>query len=386
MDRKSFFNKKKRIVFKIGSGIIACHDANKKPVPEGGVHVESIHRLVDKFASLQNQRKEIILVSSGAVLAGRNCLDIPQGKTLTIPQKQAAAAVGQSSLIRYYESHFEKSGIKAAQILFSRDDFNNRRRFLNIRNTVETLLSNRIVPIINENDTVMVEEIKIGDNDTLSALSAVVANADLLVILSDVDGLYTSDPNHSTKEKPEVISVIETITPKIQGIAGKNGGPFGIGGMYTKVTAAKQAREFGIPTAIVNGLDPDNIDKLFAGENIGSLFLSKEDKLSSRKHWIAHVLKPSGEIVVDDGARDALVLKGKSLLATGIAEVKGPFEPGFAVSCKDLSGKEFARGLTNYNDQDLKKIKGCRNNKIEAILGYKVFDEVIHRNDLVILS
>ena len=386
MNRKNFFKKPNRIVFKIGSGIIAKRDKKKNYVPEGGLDARVIRRLVDKFAFLQNQGKEIILVSSGAVLAGRNLLKVGPGKTLTIPQKQAAAAIGQSSLVRYYESCFEKHAIKAAQILISRDDFNNRRRFLNIRNTIGTLLANRIVPVINENDTVMVEEIKIGDNDTLSALSAVVAEAELLVILSDVEGLYNADPNLPGPEKPTVIPVIEKITPEVERIAGKSGGPFGIGGMYTKVTAAKQAGEFGIPTAIISGLAPANIDRLFAGEEVGSLFLSRQDPLSSRKHWIAHVLKPFGEIVVDDGARDALVLKGKSLLASGIVEIKGRFEPGAAVSCRDLAGREFARGLVNYNHQDLRKIQGRRNQEIEGILGYKVFDEVIHRNDLVVFT
>ncbi len=385
MNRKNFFSKAHRIVFKIGSGIIAKRDSEKNYVPGGGVDVAAIETLVDQFASLGKEGKEIILVSSGAVLAGRGSLNVNCGATLTIPQKQAAAAIGQSSLIRYYESSLEKHGIKAAQILFSRDDFNNRRRFLNIRNTLETLLSNRIVPVINENDTVMVEEIKIGDNDTLSALSAVVADADLLVILSDVDGLYSSDPNLSPENKPEIISVIEKITPDIESIAGKSGGPFGIGGMSTKITAAKQASEFGIPTAIISGLDPRNVPRLFGGEKIGSLFLSREDRLSSRKHWIAHVLKPAGEIVVDQGARDALVRKGRSLLASGILEVRGQFEPGSAISCKDGSGKEFARGLTNYNHQELQKIQGRRSDEIESILGYKVYDEVIHRNELVIL-
>lgn len=386
MKRKSLFKKAKRIVFKIGSGTIAKRDAEKKYLPGGGLDAAVIQRLVDKFAAFHAAGKKIILVSSGAVLAGRNCLNVPRGKTLTIPQKQAAAAIGQSSLVRCYESCFERYGIKAAQILFTRDDFHNRRRFLNIRNTLETLLSNRIVPVINENDTVMVEEIKIGDNDTLSALSAVVSQADLLVILSDVDGLYSSDPKLPGQARPEIISTIEKITPEIEGIAGKSGGPFGVGGMYTKVSAAKQASEFGIPTAIVNGLDPGNIDRLFSGESIGSLFLSREDRLSSRKHWIAHVLKPSGEIVVDDGAKKALISNGRSLLATGIIDVRGEFEPGASVSCMDLSGKEFARGLVNYNGQELRKIKGTQNERIESILGYKALDEVIHRNDLVILS
>lgn len=386
MNRKTFFKKTNRVVFKIGSGIIAQRDKKKGILPGGGVDAKIIQRLVDRLIPLVKSGKEIMLVSSGAVLAGRNSLNIGPGKTLTIPQKQAAAAIGQSSLVRYYESCFEKHGYKAAQILFTRDDFKNRRRFLNIRNTLETLLANRIVPIINENDTVMVEEIKIGDNDTLSALSAVVTEADLLVILSDVDGLYSSDPNRSSETRPEIIPVIEKITRKIEGISGKSGGPFGIGGMQTKVSAAKQACEFGIPTVIINGLYPENIDALFSGEERGSLFLSREDKLSSRKHWIAHILKPAGEIVIDNGARDALIEKGRSLLAAGIVEVRGKFEQGSAVSCRDLSGKEFARGLTNYHHQELEKIKGCKTANIEKALGYKVYNEVIHRNDLVILA
>jgi len=385
MNRKQLVKKARRIVLKVGSGIIAMRDARKGYAPNGALDPEVMQALVDQFATLHGQGREIILVSSGAVLAGRSRLNLPRGKALTIPQKQAAAAIGQSSLVRHYESGFEKYGIKAAQILFSRDDFNNRRRFLNIRNTLETLLAGRVVPIINENDTVMVEEIKIGDNDTLSALSAVVTEADLLVILSDVDGLYTSDPNLSGPQRPEIIPVIERITPEIEGIAGRGGGPFSIGGMRTKVSAAKQACAFGIPSLIINGLDPRNIERLFAGKPLGSLFLPRTDKLSSRKHWIAHVLQPSGRIVVDKGASEALLVNGKSLLAAGIVEVQGEFEQGASVSCSDPSGKEFARGLTNYNDRDLRKIKGCRNDRIEGILGFKVFDEVIHRNDLVLL-
>ena len=263
-------------------------------------------------------------------MAGRERLNLKR-PNLDIPEKQACAAIGQSSLIRSYERSFEKQGLKVAQILLGHDDLENRKRYLNVRHTLEALLEHGVIPIVNENDSVTVDEIKIGDNDTLSANVACMAEAHLLILLSDVDGLYTSDPSQANKnsdQSPELISHVDRITSKIEQLAGKSKNPLAVGGMSTKVTAAKKTMSFGIPTLIINGLKGDNLKKVFAGSKVGTLFWSGEAKIKDRKHWIAHTLKPAGSIKIDAGARKALVERGKSLLAAGVVKVDGKFEFG----------------------------------------------------------
>jgi len=317
-------------------------------------------------------------------MAGRERLGFSQ-TDLSIPEKQACAAIGQSFLMHTYEKAFEKKDIKVAQILLSHDDLGNRRRYLNAKHTIEALLERNVIPIINENDSVTVEEIKIGDNDTLSATVACLVDAQLLIILSDVEGLYNRDPYSKIKgEKAELISHVGRVNEEIERTAGKSNNRLTVGGMYTKVLAAKKTMSFGIPTLVVNGLDEKVLENVFSGKDVGTLFWSGKGKIRDRKHWIAHTLKPAGVLIVDDGARKALVEMGKSLLPAGLKKVQGEFEFGKAVKILDEEGKEIGRGLVNYNSRDLQQIKGMKTSAIKKSIGDSFYEEVIHRDDLVI--
>jgi glutamate 5-kinase len=365
-----------RLVIKIGSGVITTSDRT-------GLLPDSIRSVVRQTVKLINEGKKVILVSSGAIAAGSRYLGL-KSQPVSIPQKQAAAAVGQTKLIGQYESFFAREGIHTAQILLTHSELSNRTQFLNAQNTIFSLLQYGIVPIINENDSIAVDEIKFGDNDTLSAMVSSLTDSELLILLSDVEGLWTADP----KKHPEAefVSFVESITPEIERMAGPSSSGFSVGGMRTKIEAAKKASAAGIPMGIVSGHRDDSILQFMKGEKIGTFFFPKADRLSSRKHWIAHTLKPKGKIVVDDGARDALVNKGKSLLASGLVSVSGNFDLGEAVICEDVRRVEFARGLIKYNSADLRKIKGVKTGEIQKILGYKYSDEIIHRNDLIITA
>jgi glutamate 5-kinase len=383
--RKNILKSAKRVVIKVGSGVISDHESGRAPL-ERGLSLKRIRSYARRIKAIVDAGYEVILVSSGAIMAGRERLNL-QRPNLDIPEKQACAAIGQSSLIRSYERAFETQGLKVAQILLGHDDLENRKRYLNVRHTLEALLEHGVIPIVNENDSVTVDEIKIGDNDTLSANVACMAEAHLLILLSDVDGLYTSDPARtSNKAAPaELISHVDSITSKIENLAGKSKNPLAVGGMFTKVRAAKKTMSFGIPTIIVNGLKGDNLKKIFAGSQVGTLFWSGEAKIKDRKHWIAHTLKPAGSIKVDAGARKALVERGKSLLAAGVAKVDGKFEFGSAVRLLDEKGKEIARGLVNYNSRDLDQIKGMKTAAVRSLVGANFYEEVIHRDDLVLI-
>ncbi|MDH5458613.1 MAG: glutamate 5-kinase [Nitrospinota bacterium] len=385
--RKNILKSAKRVVIKVGSGVISDHESGKPPM-ERGLSLKRIRSYAKRIKAIVDAGHEVILVSSGAIMAGRERLNLKR-PNLDIPEKQACAAIGQSSLIRSYERSFEKQGLKVAQILLGHDDLENRKRYLNVRHTMEALLAHGVIPIINENDSVTVDEIKIGDNDTLSANVACMAEAQLLILLSDVDGLYTSDPSQKNSRTgdspPELISHVDRITPAIEKLAGKSNNPLAVGGMFTKVTAAKKTMSFGIPTIIINGLKGDNLKKVFAGSQVGTLFWSGEAKIKDRKHWIAHTLKPAGSITVDEGAGKALVERGKSLLAAGVVKVDGKFEFGSAVRLLDEKGKEIARGLVNYNSRDLDQIKGLKTADVRSLVGANFYDEVIHRDDLVLV-
>ncbi len=384
--RKDILKSAKRVVIKVGSGVISDHESGKVPL-ERGLSQKRIRSYAKRIKAIVDAGYEVILVSSGAIMAGRERLNLKR-PNLDIPEKQACAAIGQSSLIRSYERSFEKQGLKVAQILLGHDDLENRKRYLNVRHTLEALLDHSVIPIVNENDSVTVDEIKIGDNDTLSANVACMAEAQLLILLSDVDGLYTSDPsrtNHNA-DSPELISHVDQITSNIEKLAGKSKNPLAVGGMFTKVMAAKKTMSFGIPTIIINGLKGENLKKLFAGSNIGTLFWSGETKIRDRKHWIAHTLKPAGSIRIDAGAGKALVERGKSLLAAGVVQVDGKFEFGSAVRLLDEKGKEIARGLVNYNSRDLDQIKGKKTADVRSLVGANFYEEVIHRDDLVLTS
>jgi glutamate 5-kinase len=282
-----------------------------------------------------------------------------------------------------YERTFGDHGRKVAQVLLTREDLANRTRFLNARNTMHTLLEHGVIPVINENDTVAVDEIRFGDNDNLSGMVVHAADADLLVILSDIDGLYTADPR--IHDHARFIPLVEKITLDMERGAGDARTGVGTGGMRSKIMTAKKVGAYGVPMVIINGRKDGVLRSLFAGEEIGTLFLPRETRDRGRKHWIAYTACSTGGVVVDDGGKEALVHRNKSLLPGGIVKVLGGFKAGDCVNCSDLKGTVFARGLTKYSSDDVDRIKGLRTSQIEAVLGRKDYDEVIHKDDLVIL-
>jgi glutamate 5-kinase len=372
--KKPIIRRARRVVVKVGSQILSS---------ERGIEEGRLRELARELAELHDRKKEIVVVSSGAVAAGMTKLGRRE-KPKTIPEKQALAAVGQIKLMALYERHFSKFDKSVAQVLLTHEDLANRQRYINAKHTFKMLLESSIIPIVNENDTVAVEEMKFGDNDRLSALVATLLEADLLVILSDVEGLYDKDPRGHMDAR--LIPLITEPKGLSGSVAGSSLSPAGTGGIVTKLDAAENAAVAGIPTVIASGLQSGVLSKVFAEEqSCGTLILPEVNRLTSRKHWIAYNLKTAGEIVVDQGAYDAVVQKGKSLLPSGLKEVRGVFGVGECVRCVDLEGREFARGLVNYSAQELNQIKGLHTSRIEKVLGYKAFDEIIHRDDLVVL-
>ncbi len=363
-----------KIVVKVGTSTLTHKN--------GKLNLEQIERLVRQLSDLRNQGKDVVLVSSGAIGAGMGKLNLEQ-RPKTIPEKQAVAAVGQGILLHIYEKIFSEYGQATAQLLLTKADLEHRQRFLNARNTLLTLLNLGVIPIVNENDTVAFEEIKFGDNDTLAALVGTLIDADLVILLTDIDGFYSGDPRKN--KNAQRISVVETINEEIEGLAGNVGSKFGSGGMITKITAARIAVNAGIPLMIGHGAADNIIRKLTSGEDVGTLFLPIEMKPHLRKCWIAFGSHVGGRIMVDDGAREALLHKGKSLLPSGIVAVEGDFSAGAVVQIVDSQGREFARGITNYGWLELNKIKGQKSKDICLILGYKDYDEVIHRDNLSLL-
>lgn len=372
--RKKIFSKIKRAVIKIGSTVLTDS--------KGDFDLKVFVSICEQLSRLKKRGIEITIVSSGAIAAGTKHLGlttIPR----TIPEKQAAASVGQTRLMWNYELFFGEYRQKVAQVLLTHTDLCERSRFLNARNTLLTLFRYGVIPIINENDSVAVEEIRFGDNDNLSALITSLIGADVLVILSDIEGLYDSDPRE--KKNARLISLVEKIDSKIENLAKGTKNVLAVGGMATKIQAAKKASLFGVPTIIAYGKKPDIIDAIFQGEEVGTLFLPCKEKLSSRKHWIAFTLKPKGTIIVDKGAKEAIILRGKSLLPTGLCSVKGNFKAGDLVRCVDEEGVEFARGLINYSSHETLKIQGLKTHEVKKLLGSHASDELIHRNNLVVL-
>ena len=372
--RDEVLKEAKRIVVKIGSSLVSSREAGLQP--------ERIDRLANELAVLRSDGREVLIVSSGAIISGIKKLalrDYPK----SLPVKQAAAAVGQSRLMWAYEKSFERLGLKVAQILLTHYDLADRRRFLNARHTLTALIAFGVIPIINENDTVAVDEIRVGDNDNLAAEVAHLVDADLLIILSDVDGLFTEDPRKCPAAK--LIPLISEISLDIESQAGISSTFEGTGGMATKVRAAKKVGEYGVATLILNGQEAGLLPKVLSGATGGSLFLARTRRLNSRKHWIGYTLRARGALVLDQGAVDALAKRGKSLLASGIVDVSGRFEAGDPVSCLDQDGKEFAKGLVNFSSEILTKIKGLKTAEIQDRLGPQEYEEVIHRDNLVIL-
>jgi glutamate 5-kinase len=372
--RKSYLGKSRRVVVKVGSAVLTSKD---------GLDLSVMENLARDISFLINSGKEVILVSSGAVAAGKKRLGLQINRTLELKEKQGAAAVGQSSLMRFYEDIFDRLGYKVAQVLLTHDDLSNRNRYLNVRNTILTLLEWKIIPVINENDTVSVEELRFGDNDTLGALITNLIEADLFVCLTDVDGLYTGNPHEDPQARP--VYTVAKVDKKVETMAGYVVGALGTGGMQSKIQAARMVSARGGSSFIGSGREEGIMQQLFASEPVGTFFLPQVEKMQSRKHWIAYVLRPQGYLVLDQGACKALMKGGKSLLPSGILEIRGTFGVGAPVQCLDEKGSAIATGLSNYSANDLNKIKGLKTGQIEETLGYKDSDEAIHRDNLVIL-
>jgi len=372
--RDTLLKEATRIVVKIGSRLVASQGIGLRP--------ERIDQLAGEIAALKADRREVLLVSSGAIVSGLQKLGLTS-RPKSLPVKQAAAAVGQSRLMWAYEKAFEALQQQVAQILLTHQDLADRRRFLNARHTLTTLIEFGVIPIINENDTVAVDEIRFGDNDSLAAQVAHLVDADLLVILSDVDGLFTEDPRQHTSAT--LIPLVTEITKDIERRAGVSSSFEGTGGMATKIHAAKKVAEYGVPTLILNGEKPGLLEATLRGGPGGTFFLPRRRRLTSRKHWIAFTLKAKGRITVDEGAEDALIRRGKSLLASGILAVAGEFGQGDAVTCTNRQGKEFAKGLVNFSAETLDRIKGLKTADIHKALGRQEYGEVIHRDNLAIL-
>jgi len=364
----------KRIVIKIGSRVLSDEQSD--------LDLDRIAGFAAQVAKLRASGHELVIVTSGAIAAGRSALGLAE-RPKTIPQKQAAAAVGQSRLMRAYEDAFAVHGINVAQLLLTRGDLADRTRYLNARETLATLLECRVVPIINENDTVAVEEIKFGDNDNLSSLVTNLVDAGLLLILTDIDGLYDADPKKVPEAK--LIPLVKSITREMERAAGGSGSAVGTGGMVTKLAAAKKAAKSGAATLIVNGTLPEIIVRGVEGEEVGTIFLPSASSLTSRKHWIAFTLRPQGKVIVDSGASRVLRQEGRSLLPSGVVGVEGDFERGASVRIIDQSGAEFARGIADYAGSEIRMLLGCKSCRIEDILGYRYGDAIIHRDNLVLL-
>ena len=371
--KQTVVKRARRVVVKIGSSLLSA---------EEGLDLRRIRALVQEVAELATNGREFILVTSGAVAAGRARLRLRE-RPKTIPQKQAAAAVGQIDLMAAYKECFEARGRHVAQILLTREDLSNRRRYLNAKHAIAALLEARVLPIVNENDSVAVDEIKLGDNDNLSAAVAALVEADLLVILSDVDGLYTADPRQQPDAQP--VAVVEASDPQAERYAAASSGRLGTGGMATKLEAARKAAAAGISTIIADGRGDDALGRVLdPNAACGTLVVPSTDRLASRKHWIAFTLRPQGVLHLDAGAAAALRERGRSLLPSGVKVVEGAFGAGDCVRCVAPDGAEVARGLVNYSAGELRRIQGAHTRDIDSILGYKISDEIIHRDDMVI--
>lgn len=363
-----------RVVVKIGSSLVASRGTGLRP--------ERIEQLASDIAALKTSGRDVLVVSSGAIVSGIQKLGLT-AYPKNLPEKQAAAAVGQSRLMWAYEKAFEALGQKVAQVLLTHQDLADRKRFMNARHTLAALIEFGVIPIINENDTVAVDEIRFGDNDNLAALVAHLIDADVLVILSDVAGLYTEDPR--TNKNAALIPLVTDVTKDIERRAGSTQSFEGTGGMATKIQAAKKVAEYGGATLIMSGEKAGLLPSVFDGTEAGTFILPKGKRLTSRKHWIAFTLKAKGQLTLDDGAIEALAKRGKSLLPSGITAVSGEFNAGDAVACVDRNKKEIAKGLVNFSSDALKRIKGLKTADIQKTLGGQEYEEAIHRDNLVIL-
>jgi len=364
----------RRVVVKVGSGLVTT--------PGEGPSSEHIGRIAADLSALVNEGREVALVTSGAIATGVARLGLT-ARPRSIPEKQAAAAVGQSALMWEYEQAFKKHGIPVGQVLLTGQDISDRSRYLNARNTLLALLEFGVLPVINENDTVAVDEIKVGDNDNLAALVAHLIDADLLVLLTDVDGLYTGNPRQDPSARR--LETVEAITDEIQRMVYDASARVSVGGMATKLQAGQKASASGIPMVIASGREAGLLPRLLKGEPIGTYFQPRDDRLAARKRWIAYAVPPQGRLAVDAGAKKALTERGKSLLPSGVVAVDGQFRAGEVVALTLGDEPEFARGLVSYDADEVRLILGAKTADIARRLGYEGVDEVVHRDNLVIL-
>ena len=368
--------KSRRIVVKVGSSVLTASD-------ELGVNRRVLGRIASQVAKLREEGRQVVMVSSGAIAAGVKRLgfkEIPRA----VPERQAAAAVGQPILMEAYGRAFRQKGIETAQVLLIHSDLDERSRFLNACNTFEALISKGVLPIVNENDTVSIEEIRFGDNDTLAAQTAQMVQAGLVIILSDVAGFYDEDPRKSKTAR--LIPRVEGLPKKIASLAGTSQNPLAHGGMRTKIEAVNTLNKVGISTLIVKGRDPNVIERVVMGEQLGTLFVPNGARLKGRKGWIGTTAKPRGWLKLDSGAVNAMLRRGKSLLPSGVVSVEGNFRFGDVVEIQDIQGMAFGRGLANYSSEDAARIAGKQTKEIASILGSKDYDEIIHRNNFVLIE
>ncbi len=364
-----------RIVVKIGSSLVTNHGQ--------GLDHARLSSIAEQIAYLKKEKKTVVLVSSGAIAEGMQRLNWKK-RPHELYKLQAAAAVGQMGLVQAYESCFYNHKLQAAQLLLTHEDLSDRKRYLNARSTLTTLLDMNVVPIINENDSVATDEIRFGDNDTLAALVTNLIEADVLVILTDQAGLYTTDPRIDSKAK--LLNRVMVEDPAIEQMAGGTGSSIGRGGMLTKIIAAKHAARSGAHTIIASGHEKNILIRLAQGESVGTQLLTNTKKLAARKQWLADHLQVHGNITLDEGAVKALTVEGKSLLPIGVIETTDNFERGEVVNCINAKGEEIARGLINYSAAETRKILRCASSEIETILGYVDEMELIHRDNLVLLN
>jgi glutamate 5-kinase len=362
----------KKILIKVGSAVLTGPD---------GLDLKIIDSLVREMSDLVRQGYSVVLVTSGAIVSGKHRLKITE-KLKSIPEKQAAAAIGQGRLMRVYSKSFEKNGYYVAQILLTLSDMTDRQRYLNTRNTLTTLMDWGAIPIINENDTVAVDEIKFGDNDNLAAMIANIVEADLFINLTSTDGLFDSNPMLS--KKANLIHIVSEFSDDIEAAATEETSSAGTGGMKSKLQAARKVTAIGIPCIIAPGKKKNVLTGIMTGKEIGTLFLPMADRLNSKKYWIAFTLRPRGKLIIDDGAKKALLEKGRSLLPSGIIDVEGDFDLGDPVCCVGREGTMIAKGLVNFSSAEIGKIKGLKTTQISQVLGHKDYDEVIHRDNLAI--
>ena len=372
-DARRALTKARRVVVKVGSNLVTAPGLGADPI--------RIETLAAQIAGLRTDR-EVVLVSSGAIVTGAARLALSE-RPRSIPEKQAAAAVGQSALMWQYEIAFKRHSIVVGQVLLTAQDIADRTRYINARNTLLALLRFGVVPIVNENDTVAVEEIKVGDNDNLSALVASLVDADLLVLLTDVDGLYTADP--SVTPDARRLDTVDAITDDLLRLVWDRSERVSVGGMATKLAAAQKAAGAGIPMVIASGREEGVLARVLAGESVGTCFAPRADPLAARKRWIAFAVPPRGRLTVDAGALRALRDEGRSLLPSGVVSVEGDFDAGEVVAVVGQpDGRELGRGLVNFDADELRKIRGAQTRQIEERLGYRSVDEVIHRDNLVV--